>query len=121
MVLVDTSVWVHHLRFGEPGLAKVLLDGEVLMHPFVIGEIACGNMRKRTAILSDLERLPKAICAEHHEVLGLIEFHHLYGTGLGWVDAHLLASALLSRSVVWTLDRGLAAVAAMLHLKYQIR
>jgi hypothetical protein len=112
MTLVDTSVWVDHLRHGNARLGHMLLDGEVLSHPFVIGELACGYLTKRTEILSLLATLPKVVIADHVEVLRLVDTDRLYGRGLGWIDAHLLASALLSRSSMWTLDRTLAQVAS---------
>ena len=116
MILVDTSVWVDHLRRNDPRLSKALLDGQVLMHPFVLGEIACGNLRSRSDVLGDLERLPSAIAADHHEVLGFLDQHRLFGAGIAWIDAHLLASARLSASRLWTLDARLRKAATKLHL-----
>jgi predicted nucleic acid-binding protein len=116
MVLVDTSIWIEHFRRGEPTLAKRLSEGLVLMHPFVAGELACGNLRDRAAILSDLHALPAAKPASHAEVLQLIEDRRLWGRGLGWIDAHLLASALLSNCRLWTLDTRLEKAAAELGL-----
>jgi predicted nucleic acid-binding protein len=118
MILVDTSVWVNHFRQGNPRLSKALEDGEVLMHPFVVGEIACGNLRSRTKLLSDLERLPVAVAAEHEEVLGFLDQHRLYGAGITWIDAHLLASARLSHCRLWTLDTHLLAAACTLNVGY---
>lgn len=114
MVLADTSVWIQHFRFGEPALADLLSDGLVLMHPFVWGELACGNLRDRTAILSDLRALPPATVASNEEVLQFIEDRRLWGRGLGWIDAHLLASALLSGCRLWALDKALVQAAAKL-------
>ena len=119
MVLVDTSVWVLHLRETHADLADLLNDGNVACHPFVIGELACGNLRNRTAILSLLEAIPMTIAAEHEEVLAFIENHSLMGKGLGYVDVHLLASVALSGLPIWTLDKKLEQVADMLHLRYQ--
>jgi predicted nucleic acid-binding protein len=116
MILVDTSVWVNHFRQGNPQLGKALLVGHVLMHPFVVGEIACGNLRSRTNVLGDLQRLPSAIAADHDEVLGFLEQHRLFGTGITWIDAHLLASARLSNCRLWTLDAHLLTAATRLHL-----
>ena len=116
MVLADTSVWVQHFRRGEPGLAERLSEGLVLMHPFISGELACGNLRDRSSILSDLHALPPANVASDAEVLLLIEDRRLWGRGLGWIDAHLLASALLSKCDLWTLDARLAKVAVELGL-----
>ena len=116
MVLADTSIWVEHFRRGEPALAKRLSDGLVLMHPFVTGELACGNLKNRSAILTDLEALPPARVASNPEVRQLVEERKLWGRGLGWIDAHLLASALLSNCQFWTLDKRLEHTAAELGL-----
>jgi len=118
MVLVDTSVWVTHLRKGSNELAALLNDGEVLCHPFILGELACGNLKNRPVILSYLELLPMSIVAEHEEVLSFIEDNRLMGKGLGYVDVHLLASAVLTDVSVWTLDKRLAQTADKLHIKY---
>lgn len=112
MVLVDTSVWVAHLRVGEPNLAALLNAGQVLSHPFVIGELAMGNLRDRASLLADLGRLPRAEVATDDEVRALIESEALHGLGIGYVDAHLLASTRLTRDArVWTQDRRLAEIA----------
>jgi predicted nucleic acid-binding protein len=116
MVLVDTSVWIGHLRDGLPRFSKRLAEGLVLSHPSVSGELACGNLRNRRAILSDLSALPSAVVASNDEVLYLIEDRRLWGRGLAWVDAQLLASALLSNCRFWTLDKRLASAAAELGL-----
>ncbi len=118
MILVDTSVWVNHFRQGNPRLSQALADGDILLHPFVIGEIACGNLRSRLKVLNDLERLPSAVAAHHQEVLGFLDQHHLFGEGITWIDAHLLASALLSNCRLWTLDTRLLAAASRLHVGY---
>jgi predicted nucleic acid-binding protein len=118
MVLVDTSVWIEHLRDGQPALAALLSDGLVVMHPFVTGELACGNLKKRTSILSDLGALPVPTCASDDEVMRLVEDRRLWGRGLGWIDAHLLASALVSHCRVWTLDKRLLSAAFELGLSY---
>jgi predicted nucleic acid-binding protein len=111
LILVDTSVWVDHLRSGVPLLIKLLQEGEVLIHPWVIGEIACGNLRNRQQLLDLLLGLPTALVASDSEVLLLIERGNLMGRGIGYVDAHLLAAAKLSRCGLWTQDRRLAVVA----------
>jgi predicted nucleic acid-binding protein len=116
MVLADTSIWIEHFRHREPSLADRLSEGLVVMHPFVSGELACGNLRDRTAILADLHALPQARLASNAEVLHLIEDRRLWGRGLGWIDAHLLASALLSHCRFWTFDIRLAKAAAKLGL-----
>ena len=118
MILADTSVWVKHFRQDDPQLGQLLMDGQVLIHPFVIGEIACGNIRSRQKLLSDLRRLPIAISAEEDEVLGFLDQHRLFGQGITWIDAHLLASARLSSCRLWTLDTHLRAAAKRLHLGY---
>jgi predicted nucleic acid-binding protein len=102
---------VNHLRCGLPRLATRLLEGEVLIHPWVMGELACGNLRDRGQVLSLLQGLPAAVVASDEEVLLLIERDQLMGRGVGYVDVHLLASARLSRCRLWTQDRRLAAVA----------
>jgi len=118
MILVDTSVWIAHFRKGGSKLGELLSEALVLAHPFVVGELACGNLRNRARILKDLETLPSAVYATHEEVMGLIEDRELWGLGIGWIDAHLLASALLSNCQFWTMDRRLvrAATAAGVRL-----
>ena len=118
MVLVDTSVWVSHLRDGNAELANLLNDGRVLCHPLIVGELACGNFKDRSAILSFLQLLPMSIEAEHEEVLLCIENNRLMGKGLGYVDVHLITSAVLTGVFVWTLDKQLAQAADSLHVKY---
>ena len=113
-MIVDTSVWVEHFRTGEPALAARLELGSVLLHPFVIGELACGNLRNRGEILTSLDRLPIPVLANDDEVLGLVERERLYGRGIGWIDVHLLASARLTGSPIWTLDRRLNEAAISL-------
>ena len=116
MTLVDTSVWVDHLRKGNARLGRLLEDGLVLTHPFVVGELALGRMRRRQEILGFLGELPRAEAAQHGEVLDFVERHGLPGAGIGWVDVHLLVSAALSGVGIWTLDRRLAAAAQRLSL-----
>jgi predicted nucleic acid-binding protein len=111
MTLADTSVWVEHLRRGNARLKALLDGGQVLCHPFVIGELACGNLQNRNQILSFLSALPPAKLAGHDEVLHLVDTNRLFGRGLGWIDVHLLASALLSECRLWTLDKPLADAA----------
>jgi predicted nucleic acid-binding protein len=118
MVLVDTSVWVSHLRDGNAELANLLNDGRVLCHPLIVGELACGNLKDRAMILSFLQLLPVSIEAEHHEVLSFIENHRLMGKGLGYVDVHLITSAALTGVSIWTLDKKLAQVADSLYKNY---
>jgi predicted nucleic acid-binding protein len=103
-VLVDSSIWIEHFRKGHPHLTELLKDGMVLMHPFVLGELACGNLKKRGEILADLAELPKAVEASHEETLDLMERRKLWGCGIGWIDTHLIASALLSNCHLLTID-----------------
>ena len=118
MVLVDTSVWVSHLRDGNDELASLLNDGRVLCHPLVLGELACGNLKDRAVILSFLQLLPMSIEAEHAEVLSFIEDNRLMGKGMGYVDVHLITSAVLMGVPIWTLDKNLAQTADSLYKNY---
>ncbi len=111
MILVDTSVWVQHLRTGNERLRSLLDDEQVFSHPFVMGELACGTMRKRQEVLNLLKALPQARVAEHEEVLQFLDKRHLYGRSLGWVDAHVLASTVLTGCTLRTLDRPLRRAA----------
>ena len=115
MILADTSVWVDHLRDGDDDLAALLVSGEVLIHPFVIGEIALGTLRRRELILRTLRDLPSATVATDEEVQRFIEEYRLFGLGIGYVDAHLLAAARLSSNAsLWTRDKRLLRVARRL-------
>ena len=117
MILVDTSVWIDHLRAGDDALAGLLDAGSVLIHPFVIGELALGALKQRDVVLDALSDLPSAAVADDGEVLHFIHRHALFGRGVGYVDAHLLASAALTAgSTLWTRDRRLHDVAARLSL-----
>ena len=117
MILVDTSVWIDHLRSTSAILSELLGDGEVLGHPFVLGELALGNLGRRAEILRMLRRLPQADSASHREVLQFVDREALFGRGIGYVDAHLLAAARLTTGTkLWTHDRRLQAVAAQLGL-----
>jgi predicted nucleic acid-binding protein len=119
MILVDTSVWIDHLRRSESELMVSLEGTMVLGHPLVIGELACGNLNKRTTIIELLRRLPSAIEATHEEALMFIERHELMGRGIGYIDALLLASAALGGdTLLWTRDRRLHRVAQSLGLLY---
>jgi predicted nucleic acid-binding protein len=115
-MLVDTSVWVDHFRRGNPALSDRLTRDEVWCHPFVIGELACGNLAHRMEVLSLLATLPSPVTATHDETVLFVEKNRLMGKGIGWVDAHLLASAVLTRIPLWTMDRRLSAVALSLGL-----
>lgn len=116
MILVDTSVWIRHFRDNDQTLAQRLSDGLVLMHPFVAGELACGNLKNRAAVLADLYALPTAKSASNAEVRFFIEERKLWGRGLGLVDIHLLASAMLSGCGFWTLDKTLREAARKLDI-----
>ena len=111
MILVDTSVWIDHLRAGDVHLAGLLERDAVVSHEHVIGEIACGNLRKRKEVLGSLSLLPRCEAASHDEVLFFIERHKLMGRGIGYVDACLLAAATLSNARLWTRDQRLADIA----------
>ena len=120
MILADTSVWVDYLRVGNDELAGLLNGNRVLTHPFIIGELACGNLRNRTEVMSLMAALPKVTVATDAEVLFLIEQHRLMGRGVGYIDAHLLASAALAVAAgIWTRDKRLAALAAELGVAYR--
>jgi predicted nucleic acid-binding protein len=114
VILVDTSVWISHFRTGNTDLVRRLNEGGVLCHPFVIGELACGHLVNRREILSLLQTLPQVPMAGQDELLHFIEHRRLAGTGLGLVDAHLLASAVLSHTALWTEDKKLHASAVRL-------
>lgn len=120
MILVDTSVWIDHFRRGDEELVAALQREEVVTHPFVIGELACGNIMNRIQILNMLNNLPMAPSASHDEVLRLIEARRMMGRGIAYVDAHLLAAtALHGHARLWTWDMPLGAVAAASRLEYR--
>lgn len=115
MIVVDTAIWIDHLHRGDPVLQQLLDDDAVAMHPFVFGEIALGSLRDRERVLRGLAKLVPARVAQEYEVITLIEGKQLHGTGIGYVDAHLLAATLLIRDgLLWTRDRRLQAVAETL-------
>ena len=114
MILVDTSVWVDHLRRGSSRLAALLTENQALGHPFVIGELALGHLSRRDEILALLADLPAARVADHDEALVFVERHALAGSGIRWIDAHLLAAVVLGGDAFWTLDRRLAALSERL-------
>ena len=118
MILVDTSVWVDHFRNVEPHLQDLLTSRQVLCHPFVIGELALGNLRDRAIALRHLGRLPPAVVAKNGEVLAMIESSGLAGRGIGYVDAHLLAAVRLCGARLWARDKRLVTVAAELDASY---
>jgi len=119
VILVDTSIWVDHLRVGNARLASELDSGRVLTHPFVIGELACGTLHNRREVLDLLNRLPPTPMATHAEALEFLERRALMGRGIGFIDVHLLASvALAAPAKLWTRDRRLAAIANELRLAH---
>jgi predicted nucleic acid-binding protein len=118
MVLVDTSVWISHLRDGNAELARLLNEAQVMCHPFIIGEIACGNIKNRTEILSLLKNLPQAAQVKPEEVLFFIEKYELMGKGLGYIDMHLSASAHITGIPVWTSDLRFDRINKKLNLSY---
>jgi len=117
LILVDTSIWIDHLRAGDAGLIQLLNTAQVLVHPFVIGELALGNLRQRDLILTAISDLPRAEVATDMEVLHFVDRHALFGLGIGYVDAHLLAATRLKAgTALWTRDKRLAAAAGQLGL-----
>ena len=119
MVIVDASIWVTHLRQGSRHLSQLLLDTQVGCHPFVVGELACGNIKNRVEFLSLLQSLPMAPTVSPAELLFFVDRHTLMGVGIGFVDAHLLASARLSRMPLWTSDKKLKSAATKLEVSYK--
>jgi predicted nucleic acid-binding protein len=115
-VLADTSVWIDHLRHSNARLKALLEKGQVRTHPFIVGELACGNLAKRVEMLQFLRELPAVVSATDDEVLAFVERHRLMGAGIGWIDAHLLAAAALTHTKLWSLDAKLARVARRLDL-----
>jgi len=118
MILVDTSVWVDHLKNGNPQLETVLHDGKVFCHPMIIGELACGNLSQYDKIMALLQVLPQAITVNHDEALVFIFNNKLSGKGIGYIDAHLLASCRLSNLQLWTYDQKLEFIANTLKIGY---
>ena len=115
MILVDTSIWVDHLRRPDAALSALLNSGRVLMHPFVVGELLLGGLRSNGEVMAALQELPQAVAAADGEMPRFIDRHALAGTGIGYVDAHLLAAAALTQGAsLWTRDQRLAAVASQL-------
>ncbi len=106
-MLVDTTVWVDHLRRGDDVLVSLLEQQQVSVHPFVVGELACGNLKNRPLVLGALSRLPAVAVVEHDDVLEFLEANRLMGGGLGWIDVHLLVSAKVSGEKLLTRDRRL--------------
>ena len=118
MILLDTSVWVDHLRRGDSLVVQVLEAGQAAAHAFVIGELACGNLKSRVRVIDLLRALPQLAMAMDDEVLYFIERHELMGRGIGYVDAHLLASSSISGSLLWTRDKRLREISTELGVAY---
>jgi len=119
MILVDTSIWVSHLRQSSRQLEKLLMNAEVMCHPFIIGELACGNLKNRNEIISLLQSLPMAPTVEFDEFLFFIDRNHMMAKGVGFVDVHLLASAQLAGVLLWTADKKLKSSADQLELTFK--
>ena len=116
MVLVDTCVWIDHFRVANLPLARLLKDAKVVVHPFVVGELACGRLARRHEVLGLLGKLPRLSVVSDSEAVAFIEANDLAGSGIGWVDVHLLAAARLARTSLLTSDKALARVAKRLGL-----
>jgi len=119
VILVDTSIWIDHLRATNGALVSLLQSDAVCIHPWIIGELACGNMVNRTEILELLGALPQLQPASDGEVLHFIERRHLMGRGVGYIDMHLLAASVIHTSNIWTRDKRLGDIATDLGLAYQ--
>ena len=118
MILVDTSVWAQHIRSKVGAFAAALEAGDVLIHPFVIGELACGQIKNRLEILSFMRHLPEVLPVSFLEFLHFVEKRNISGSGIGFVDAHVLASSEVDKMTLWTLDKPLLYIARKLDLSY---
>lgn len=118
MILLDTSVWVDHLRKGDELVVQVLESGQAAVHAFVAGELACGNLKSRGLVLDLLRSLPQIHTANDEEVLFYVETHQLMGRGIGYIDAHLLAATAVAESLLWSRDKRLRDVACELGMAY---
>ena len=118
MILVDTSVWISHFRHSNPKLQKMLQESQVACHPFIIGELACGNINNSTEIISLIQSLPMLDVVEHEELLLFIEHNKMMGTGLGLVDIHLMAAAILAGIPLWTQDKKLKQACSRLNIDF---
>ena len=119
MILVDTSVWIDHLRKNDQHLKYLLLEGEVVCHSFVIGELVCGNLKNRKEIISLLQALPNTPQINFYEYLYFVEKHKLYDKSIGFIDIHLLASVKLAQVELWTFDKRLKSTAIELGINYK--
>jgi len=118
MILVDTSIWIDHLRRGDRQLATLLEAGDIVCHPFVIGELACGSLARRHAILELLHALPRTEQAKHDEILAFIDDQHLHGSGIVLIDAHILWASVSEAHVLWTRDAALRRIAVRLGIAF---
>jgi len=119
MILVDTSIWISHFQKSNPILHELLLNDQIVIHPYILGELACGNIKNRVEILLLLTSLPKVPAIDMDEFFVFIDNYHLNDKGLGFVDIHILASALISSSWLWTSDKKLSVIASQFHLSYK--
>lgn len=120
-ILVDTSVWIKHLREGDQNLIRLLEQGLVASHPFIIGELACGAIKNRYEIIGLLNDLPSADILDHSDIMEFIENRKIMNKGLGYIDVHLLGSALVSETPLWTFDKALRKIANQLSIEYDIK
>ena len=120
MVLVDTSIWISHFRAGNLNLQKLLQEGRVASHPFIIGELACGNISNRTEIISLMQSLPILDTVENDELLLFLEHNQMMGKGLGLVDVHLIAAAMLAGIPLWTQDKKLKQACSRLNIDFSM-
>jgi predicted nucleic acid-binding protein len=120
-ILVDTSVWIKHLREGDPDLIRLLEQGLVACHPFILGEIACGDIRNRYEIISLLNDLPSTDILDHSDIMEFIENRKIMNKGIGYIDVHLLGSALVSETPLWTFDKALKKIAIQLSIEYDVK
>ena len=120
-ILVDTSVWIKHLRESEKNLVRLLEQGLVACHPFIIGELACGGIKNRHEIISLLNDLPSTDILDHYDIMEFIEYRKIMNKGIGYVDVHLLGSALVTETPLWTFDKALKKIANQLSIGYDIK
>ena len=120
-ILIDTSVWIKHLRESDKNLVRLLEQGLVASHPFIIGEIACGGIKNRYEIISLLNDLPSTDILDHYDIMEFIEYRKIMDKGICYIDVHLLGSALVSETPLWTFDKALKKVANQLSIEYDIK
>jgi predicted nucleic acid-binding protein len=120
-ILVDTSVWIKHLRESEKNLVRLLEQGLVTCHPFIIGELACGGIKNRHEIITLLNALPSTGILDHYDIMEFIGYRKIMNKGIGYVDVHLLGSALVADTPLWTFDKALKKIANQLSIEYDIK